>query len=193
MRFGRTTIGLLGVLWCAGIAACIVFLRSDPNYRLRHPAVTASAAITVAWMLLGWLGMVLGLAIARAAWTLGWLMLLAHTAIAFGVAHGWSHVAAVEHVREVGGTGAGIVVNYLFAAVWGADVAWWWYDPAGRSSRPRWVAVAVHGFLLFIVLNATVVFGPPGRRWAYAACLAALAVTWCISGRPGARKRERGR
>ncbi len=150
---------------------------SEPEVNLRHPAVTGSAAITVGWMLLAWCAMLLGfVALARLLWSLGWLMLLVHLLLAFGMAHGWSHSAAVEHVREVGGSGAGIAVNYLFTVVWLADVIWWWVNPTGYANRRRWIGWAIHGFLLFVVVNATVVFGPPDRRWGYAAALAALAV-----------------
>jgi hypothetical protein len=164
-------------LWCVIAGLCVIAAIRDPGPELRHPAVTGSAAAAVAWMLLAWGMMVASRdSLARLAWSLGWLTLLVHLTLAFGVAHGWSHAAAVEHVRQVGGYGEGILVNYLFAAVWGADVAWWWANPAGRASRPRWVSWLVHGFLGFVVVNATVVFGPPERRLWYAAALGLLAL-----------------
>ncbi|MBA4062698.1 MAG: hypothetical protein C0501_03135 [Isosphaera sp.] len=169
-------------VWAAVLAACLAAVVRDPGPDLRHPAVAGSAAATVGWMLLAWAGMPAATRFARLAWTLGFLTLLAHIAIAFGVGHGWSHAAAVEHVREVGGYGEGIAVNYLFAAVWAVDVVWWWADPAGRARRPRWVGWAVHGFLAFVVLNATVVFGPAGRRVWYAAALGCLA-GWAVTRR----------
>jgi hypothetical protein len=169
--------GMLVALWGVVIAACAAAAIRDPGPELRHPAVTGSAAATVAWMLLGWAAMILAHnEFARVAWSLGWLTLLVHMTLAFGVAHGWSHAAAVEHVRQVGGYGEGILVNYMVAAVWGADVAWWWANPAGRARRPRWVSWLVHGFLAFVVVNATVVFGPAERRVWYVAALGVLAV-----------------
>lgn len=168
----------LVALWCAAVAACVAAAVRDPGPELRHPAVNGSAALTVAWMLLAWLGMITGATFARLAWTLGFAALVVHFVLAFGVAHGWSHAAAVEHVRRVGGYGEGIAVNYLFAAVWLADVAGWWASPECRARRPRWVCWTVHGFLAFVVLNATVVFGPAERRWWYAAALALLGVAW---------------
>jgi hypothetical protein len=169
-------------LWCAGVGACVALAVVGPEPHLRHPAVTGSAGFTVVWMLLAW-GALLGggMRFARLAWTLGLFTLFVHLGLAFGVAHGWSHAAAVEHVRAVGGTGAGIVVNYLFVAVWAGDVAWWWADPAGHARRPRWAAWTVHGFLLFVVVNATVIFGPAERRWAYAAALVLLTLLWVRS------------
>jgi hypothetical protein len=165
-------------LWFVGVAAVAGCAVDDPVPDLRHPAVTASAGLTVGWMLLAWALMLAAprqVTAARLAWTLGLLMLLLHLVVAFGVAHGWSHAAAVEHVRQVGGFGAGIAVNYLFAAVWLADVAWWWADPTGRATRPRWVGWAVHGFLAFVVVNAAVIFGPAERQWVYALGLGLLA------------------
>ncbi len=169
-------------VWAAVLAACLAAAARDPGPDLRHPAVAGSAAATVGWMLLGWAGMLAWARFARVAWTLGLLTLVAHILIAFGVAHGWSHEAAVDHVREVGGYGEGIAVNYLFATVWAGDVAWWWADPVGRDRRPQWVGWATHGFLAFVVLNATVVFGPAGRRVWYAAALGVLAV-WAVTRR----------
>ena len=57
-----------------------------------------------------------------------------------------------------------------------AALGWWWADPAGRATRPRWVPSATHGFLAFVVVNATVVFGPEERRMWYAAALGVLVV-----------------
>ncbi len=107
--------------------------------------------------------------IARLVWTLGAITLLIHIAIAIWLAHGWSHEAAVEHVREVGGFGAGILASYLFALIWVSDVVWWWVSPLSRSHRPCWVSWAVHCYLVFIAFNATVVFGVPERRLVYVA------------------------
>lgn len=171
---------VLVAVWCATTAACVAAAVRDPGLEPRHPAVTASAGLAVVWMLGAWLGMLTGAAFARLGWTLGFAALVVHLVIAFGVAHGWSHAAAVEHVRQVGGYGEGIAVNYLFAAVWLVDVAWWRADPDGRARRPRWVGWAVHGFLAFVVLNATVIFGPAERRWWYAAALTILVAVWLV-------------
>ena len=164
------------VAWAAATAACLAVALADPVRDLRHPAVTGSAAVTVGWMLLAWAAMAVRTdRVARGLWTLGLAALGVHLVLAFWLAHGWSHAAAVEHVREVGGSGAGIVVNYLFALVWAADVVWWWAAPAGHARRPRWVGALLHGFLAFVVVNATVVFGPAERRVAYALALGLVA------------------
>jgi hypothetical protein len=168
--------------WCGGVGFCVASTAIHPGGSLRHPAVTASAGFTVGWMLIAWGAMLLRAPrFARFAWTLGVLTLALHLVLAFWLAHGWSHAAAVEHVREVGGFGWGIVVNYLFAAVWLTDVIWWWAKPAGHANRPRWVGWAIHGFLFAVMVNATVVFGPPEHELAYAVLVAILAVSWYFS------------
>ncbi len=120
---------------------------------------------------------------ARIGWGLGVLALFAHIPLAFWIALGWSHEAAVEHVREVGGFGSGIVANYLFALVWAGDVGWWWLSPRSHGQRPRWMAVLVHGFLGFIVLNATVIFGAEERRAFYAIFFALLVIAGAVGWR----------
>lgn len=187
----RLRVCALIALWCAATGVCVALTIHDPEQQLRHPAVTGSAAITVGWMLLAWGTMSFAFDwLARLLWTLGFAGLLVHLGFAFGLAHGWSHTAAVEHVREVGGYGEGIVVNYLFAAVWLVDVVWWWVNPSSRASRPRWVAVAVHGFLAFVVVNATVVFGPAERRFAYAVAIMLLATCLGKMGKIGSLARN---
>ncbi|MEX2119991.1 MAG: hypothetical protein WD847_10395 [Pirellulales bacterium] len=120
----------------------------------------------------------------RLFWTAGCLVYLAHVACAFHYYHGWSHGTAWRHTagvtQQVIGWhwGGGLFVNYLFSAVWLGDVAWWWIRPAGRRARPAAVSLAVHGFMLFVVVNATVVFETGALRWlALAACLL-LAACW---------------
>lgn len=136
-------------------------LESSP--RSDHPAVRYSALMVVvfwgtasALIFRGYL--------ARVEWVCAWLMLVAHVAAAFHFAHGWSHEDAYRHTAATAGVGEGLYVNYLFVAVWGADAVWLAISPRSYAARPRWVGWAVHGFLGFIVLNATVVFGSTAAR-----------------------------
>jgi|SRR5581483_3732151 len=176
-------------LWVLVAGACVALAAADPTPDLRHPAVRISARYAVvlwfgtcAAMLwarpAGWRPLSPRLRLARLCWTLGVAMLLVHILLAFGLAHGWSHGAAVRHVEAAGGFGWGIVVNYLFAAVWLADAVWWWANPNGYATRPKWVGCAAHGFLAFVVFNATVVFGPPGWRVADGLLFGLLAMVW---------------
>jgi hypothetical protein len=137
---------------------------------------------------------------ARIAWTLGYALLLSHLAVAFHFRHGWRHDAAYEATARqtadaVGlSWGGGLYVNYVFALVWGLDVAWWWSSPASYLGRSRWIETAVQAFLAFIAFNAAVVFVDGAMRWtSLAVCtLLALLGTWTmllpqiIGNRPGA-------
>jgi hypothetical protein len=183
--FGCLAGGLVA-LWLFFAGACLTFALLDPEPDPRHAAITISARYTVGL----WFGTCLvmlwvsprewsplspRLRLMRLCWTLAVAMLVVHVVFAFWLAHGWSHDAGVRHVAATGGFGWGIVVNYLFAGVWLADAAWWWANPDGYATRPRRVGYAVHGFLAFVVFNATVVFGPPGWRIADGALFGVLA------------------
>jgi hypothetical protein len=111
----------------------------------------------------------------RGLWTLAWLAYLLHVAAAFHFVHHWSHAAAMEHTRQVGGFGEGIFVNHLFTLLWTADVASWWLWPAWHAQRSRWIDGLLHAFMLFVIVNAAVVFAEGPMRWAGVAMLAWLA------------------
>lgn len=143
-----------------------------------HEVVVASAALVIVLMLIAWSLMIewpSSAGFPRLIWSLGLIALIAHIILAFWLAHGWSHEAAVAHVREVGGLGSGIVVNYSVAVIWGFDVGWWWLKSSSRGQRPAWMGWAIHGFLLFVAINATVVFGTGERRLIYALMFVILA------------------
>jgi len=109
---------------------------------------------------------------ARGCWTLGCAAYLAHVVAAFGSYHGWSHAAAyrdtARQTKELFGWdwGGGLFANYFFTFCWVVDVAdWWRRGLEGRALRPRWLSMLWHGFLFFMVFNATVVFGHGPARW----------------------------
>src|SRR5689334_25179995 len=82
---------LLVALWFLGTAACVVVLVIDPVPGLRHPAVTLSAGLTVAWVLLAWAIMLAAppaVALARLAWALGVGSLFVDLVLPLRVAHG---------------------------------------------------------------------------------------------------------
>src|SRR4051812_28351835 len=118
--------------------------------------------------------------LARCCWTLAWMAYLVHLAMAFHHYHGWSHARAVEHVRAVSGVGEGIYVSHLFTLLWTLDVAWWWRNPASYGARPGWVDRGLHGFLLFMIFNATVVYETGFIRWAGLFLTEALARLWVL-------------
>lgn len=118
-------------------------------------------------------------AMARWLGTLGLAAFGLHVAAAFHFSHNWSHANAVDATARqtaavVGWNwGGGVWVNYLFAGVWLADVAWWWRDLQKYEARSRGIEWAVQGFLGFIAFNATVVFADGVVRWiGIAACVA---------------------
>ena len=129
----------------------------------------------------------------RVVWTLACISLILHFLFAFEFFHNWSHAAAyrdtARQTYQVVGfaSGAGLIVNYVLLAIWVLDVGWWWLR--GRDSyfkRPRLVILAWHWFLLFIIFNATVVFGKGLARWvgllvSLILCLAWIMVTKQIS------------
>jgi hypothetical protein len=107
---------------------------------------------------------------ARIVWTVGCAAYLLHVASAFEVFYRWSHRVAVDEtarqVAELTGRalGAGLWLNYLFTLVWVVDALAWWRDAVGyrRRSVPRiWL---LHGFFLFMIANATVLFGQGAVR-----------------------------
>jgi hypothetical protein len=106
----------------------------------------------------------------RLVWTLGGAVFLVHVITSFHFFYDWSHAVAVaETARQVAeltgrGFGAGIYLNYVFTAIWVFDAAWWWFDAAGYQRR-SWIGVLLaHGFFLFMIFNATVVFEDGATR-----------------------------
>jgi hypothetical protein len=104
--------------------------------------------------------------LARWCRTLAWAAYLVHLGMAFHYYHHWSHADAVRHTREVSGVGEGIYVSHLFTLAWTADVAAWWLRPGAYAARPAWVGRLLHGFMAFVIFNATVVYETGPIRWA---------------------------
>jgi hypothetical protein len=133
----------------------------------------------------------------RWLWTVGCLLYLAHVASAFQFVHGWSHEAAYRETARRSAAmfglawGGGLYLNYLFTAVWVADVLCWWRGLAWYAARPRWPDRALHGFLAFMAFNGAVVFATGPVRWAGLAVCLALAALGCL--RLMLRRRRRRR
>jgi hypothetical protein len=127
---------------------------------------------------------------ARLAWTFGCVGLLAHVACAFHFYHGWSQRAAyVDTARqtdEVFGLdwGGGLYINYALLAGWVLDVTLWWARGLDAYRRRPWpLSAAWHGFLIFIVFNATVVFKEGPARWAGLCLCLGLCLVWWLAAR----------
>jgi hypothetical protein len=117
---------------------------------------------------------------ARASYTAGIVLMVAHTAAAFQFRHGWSHAAALADTavrsEAIAGfaSGAGLYLNYLFIAVWAGDALWWWLNPGQYRRRSRGLDSAVFLFFLFMFANGAVVFAAGPMRLAGAAAIAVV-------------------
>jgi hypothetical protein len=99
----------------------------------------------------------------RMFWTMSWLIFLIHVGLAFHVDHAWSHQEAWRHTERQSGFGHGIYFNYAVLLLWSLDVAWWWVHDSSYHRRSPWITWSIHGFLLFMWINAAVVF--PLLKW----------------------------
>lgn len=124
---------------------------------------------------------------ARLTWTLGCAALLAHYACAFQFFHDWSHDSAyADTARQTAAVfginwGGGVYVNYAVAILWISDLAWWWVAGLNSYRRRPWSLVLIwHGFLIFIIFNATVVFKGGLTRWIGAILTLALCLSWIV-------------
>jgi hypothetical protein len=172
--FDMNSLVFLWFLLLAGIFAApeLVAIDDQGDFLVRNTARLAILywAIAAALMLRD--------APARRFWALACAAFLAHVAVSFEFAHHWSHAAAFDHVKQASGYGEGIFVSYFFTLVWCADAVWWCAGPASYSERPRWIGWSVHLFMMFIIINGTVVFESGVIRWVSAAVLSALGLLW---------------
>lgn len=108
---------------------------------------------------------------ARIWWTAGCAALAIHTLCAFLLVHHGSHRAAWEHTArrtaETTGVdwGGGLIINEVMLVWWIVDVAMLWRNPVPAWRRSPVYRGILHGTFAFLMLNATVVFGPPIWRW----------------------------
>ena len=102
--------------------------------------------------------------VARAVWTAGIALAAVHVILAFHLVYGWNHEAAVEattqQMTDVVGWGwrSAIHVNYVFLALWAADVCWWWFAPRSHGSRPTRVETIRRIIFAVMFFNGAVVF-----------------------------------
>jgi hypothetical protein len=180
---------LVIALWCSLLLTCAIapfaLQSADPGDDLtRNTVRLALLFYFLALNLMLWPGRSQS-RLTRTVWTLAWLAFVIHVAFAFHFFHDWSHAKAVEHVRAASGVGEGLFVSYLFTFVWTADVAYRWATFPENQDRPRWLTGLLHGFMLFVAFNATVIFEPGWLRWLAAACFAELGALALIRWRSG--------
>ena len=185
----RWSVPLVCLLWLTLMAAALIEPSlagaADPGDALTRNTVrvalayyAAAAALMLVlrpaeWAAASWRGR-----LARGCWTLAWAAYLVHLAMAFHHVDHWSHARAVARTHARTGFGEGIYLSHLFTLLWTLDVAWWWLRPAGYADRPAWAHRGLHGFMAFMVFNATVVFEQGWIRWAGLAGFAVLAAVW---------------
>ncbi len=120
----------------------------------------------------------------RWCWTWALICFFVHLVLAFQFFHHWSNAHAVERSRQMSGWGEGIYFAYLFTVLWIADVVYWWLRPGGYASRSHWIDRSLHTFMLFIVLNGTIVFDHGIIRVAGALGGLVLIGAWIVARRP---------
>mgnify|MGYP003286478304 CR=1 FL=1 len=122
---------------------------------------------------------------ARVLWTVACASLIVHFISAFQFYHGWSHATAyvdtARQTEEVFGLnwGGGLFVNYALLIAWMVDIAWWWRSGLDSYRKRPWLLIAAwHGVLIFIIFNATVVFGDGIVRWLGLGICVLLTLSW---------------
>jgi hypothetical protein len=130
----------------------------------------------------------------RRVWTAGCAALWLHIAGAFHFVHDWSHADAVrqtaEQTRELTGWawGGGVYINYAFAIYWLIDVILCWRRDSKSVSPPPARFWAIHAIFAFMMINATIVFGPAYWRYIAIAFTAVTLAAWMLAHIPLGRK-----
>jgi hypothetical protein len=126
----------------------------------------------------------------RLAWTIGCAALIAHFASAFHFYHSWSQASAyADTARQTAAVfrihwGGGLFINYAVVSLWIADVVWWWFAGLNSYRRRPWLLTLLwHGFLIFILFNATVVFKDGLTRWIGMLICLTLCFSWFVVNR----------
>jgi hypothetical protein len=102
--------------------------------------------------------------LARAMWTIGIALALVHVTLAFHLIYAWDHKAAVtatvQQAADRFGWGwrGSIYYNYVFLALWLADVCWWWLARRSHASRSSTLEIARLAIFAFMFVNGAVIF-----------------------------------
>jgi hypothetical protein len=121
----------------------------------------------------------------RIAWTIACFSLLLHFICAYQFYHDWSQDSAYsETARQtdvvVGlNWGGGLFINYSVLLIWLADIAYWWLAGVDSYQQKLWTLRKIwHAFLIFIIVNATIVFKSGLVRWVGLVYCIVLAFAW---------------
>jgi hypothetical protein len=130
--------------------------------------------------------------VTRTLWTISIASLVGHFICAYQFYHHWSHESAyldtARQTNEVIGLnwGGGLFINYAFLTIWTIDVGWWWLRSlTSYRARPWPLVAAWHGFLIFILFNAMVVFKDGVVRWVGLVICLILFLSWARIARQG--------
>jgi hypothetical protein len=142
-------------------------------------AIFATAYLSLtSWAVANWCRWLPNWRLSRLAWTIASLANLGHVLLAFHLLHNWDHWAASAAIaqqtyEQVGWYwDGGIYINYAFCSLWLIDTATWWSAPMAYLKRSRWLEAAVQFVILFMFVNATVIFGKsPFRAMGGVLCL----------------------
>ena len=128
----------------------------------------------------------------RVVWTIAVVSLIGHFICAYQFYHDWSQGSAyrdtARQTEEVIGLnwGGGLFINYAFLIFWIVDVASWWIGGLNSYRARPWPLIAAwHGFLIFILFNATVVFKHGVTRWVGLVVCLILLLSWARIARQG--------
>lgn len=172
----RVTIWISVVAYALG-AAVLAFtrLRADPTRRVPGTSWWDGETGCISNRL------------SRFAWTIASVSLIVHATGAFQFYHRWSHSAAyletARQTKELIGVawGGGLFINYLVIVVWIVDIGWWWVSGLDSYLRRPWLLLIIwHGFLIFVIFNATVVFKDGWARWLGLVLCLSLIVSWTV-------------
>lgn len=141
----------------------------EPGSAPKHPSIILSANLAMLGWFVGSIALWEKWRSAPRWWALGCAYLWLHVGIVYRVMHAWSHDAAFDHIRTVGGMGEGLDMNYALMALWLADAVWINVAESSYWRRPRWIGWLLHGFLFFMVFNAMVPYGTWIGRSVFAA------------------------
>ncbi|REJ95009.1 MAG: hypothetical protein DWQ34_07325 [Planctomycetota bacterium] len=137
-----------------------------------------------------------GMAAKRRLWTAGCVLYLLHVACAFTFFHNWSHADAYRHTAEQTAAatglnwGGGLYFNYAFTLLWVFDTVRWWLGGLTAPVRSTAYFRLLHAVFAFMMINATIVFGPPIWRWLAPAVLAAFGFAYLARRRTWQRSRK---
>jgi hypothetical protein len=123
---------------------------------------------------------------ARAIWTVGAGLTIAHAVAVFHYVHHWSQEAAIAHTaRQTAALtglnwGGGLYVNYAFLALWVCDAVLWWKDRSSYERRSIAARDALLAVFVFMFVNGGIVFahGPARAVGLFAVGVVVCARLW---------------